>query len=283
MNRFASPLLRVMFDGTDPQEEALYHTFRVFTLPLPAVACHSFPHQPFGRIVDISAPTPISGTSYRASTITFSNLRSSIVARNVVHSLHIDKTRLHTTFLPPVQAHVIRDWASKHPRIVIPVIVFFLGTLTYAVSRIHLYATSPPTSVRFLTQYAPLWSRERSLIGLTIEVLFRFLHVLVSNFSLFAESRLYQWLRRNTIDRLVFKHPDPLDVDAEAAWQERQDVETALKNYLDDMPSMSFIILNVVFPCQRTPTANITFFYGPQGSGKSKMVSHILQDKKRYN
>ena len=69
----------------------------------------------------------------------------------------------------------------------------------------------------------------------------RFLHVLMSNFILFAESRVYQWLRRNTIDRLIFKHPDPLDVDAEAAWREGQDVETALKNYLDDMPSMSFI------------------------------------------
>jgi hypothetical protein len=49
-----------------------------------------------------------------------------------------------------------------------------LGTLTYAVSCIPLYVTSLPTSVRFLTQYAPLWSRERSLIGLTIEVPFSF-------------------------------------------------------------------------------------------------------------
>ena len=29
MNRFASPLLRVIFDGPDPHEESLYHTFRV--------------------------------------------------------------------------------------------------------------------------------------------------------------------------------------------------------------------------------------------------------------
>ena len=283
MNRFASPLLRVMFNGTDPEEESLYHTFRVYTLSLPAIAFHSFPHQPFGRIVDISAPTPIPGTSYHASTVTFSKLRSSIVARNVVHGLHIDKTRLHTAFLPPVQAHVIRDWATKHPRIVIPVVVFFLGTLTYAVSHVPLRVTSPPTFVRFLIQYGHLWLRERSLTGLTIEVLFRFLDVPMSNSILFAESRLYQWLRRNTIDRLNFKHADALDADAEAAWHERQDVETALKNYLDDMPSMSFIILNIVFPCQLTPTANIAFLYGPQGSGKSKMLSRILQDKKRYD
>src|SRR6266702_805453 len=31
MNRFASPLLRVIFDGADPHEESLYHTFRVFS------------------------------------------------------------------------------------------------------------------------------------------------------------------------------------------------------------------------------------------------------------
>lgn len=99
---------------------------------------------------------------------------------------------------------------------------------------------------------------------------------------LFVEFRLYQWLRRNTVDRLTLKHvEDALDVDAEVAWQERQGVETALSHYLDDMPSMSS--LNAVSPCQRTFIANIVFVHGPQGSGKSKMLSRILQDKKRYN
>jgi hypothetical protein len=32
MNRFASPFLRVAFEGVDPPEETLYHTFRVFPL-----------------------------------------------------------------------------------------------------------------------------------------------------------------------------------------------------------------------------------------------------------
>lgn len=32
MNRFASPIIRVDFDGVDLQEETLYHTFRVFPL-----------------------------------------------------------------------------------------------------------------------------------------------------------------------------------------------------------------------------------------------------------
>jgi hypothetical protein len=32
MNRFASPFLRIIFDGADLQEESLYHVFRVFIL-----------------------------------------------------------------------------------------------------------------------------------------------------------------------------------------------------------------------------------------------------------
>lgn len=49
MNRFASPLLRVVFDGADPHEESLYHTFRVFSFPfvstrpsLPSLAVWSY-------------------------------------------------------------------------------------------------------------------------------------------------------------------------------------------------------------------------------------------------
>ncbi|KAH9966490.1 RNA12 protein-domain-containing protein [Russula dissimulans] len=213
MNRFASPLLRVVFDGADLQEESLYHTFR-----------------PYGRIVDISAPIPVSGTSYRASTVTFSDLRSSIVAHNVAHGLHIDKTRLRTSFIPPVQGHVIRDWVTKHPRIVFPVIVFFLGTLTYTI-------------------FDPL----RALM----------VQGKILDWFDYRESRFYQWLRTVTVDRLTIKSTDVPDVDMETGWQERQEAETALRNYLDDMPT------------------NIVFVHGPQGSGKSKMLSRIIQDKKR--
>ncbi|KAI0005857.1 RNA12 protein-domain-containing protein [Russula compacta] len=214
MNRFASPFLRIIFDGADPQEESLYYVFR-----------------PYGRIIDISAPTPISGTSYRASTIIFSDLHSSIVARNAVHGLYVDKTRIRTSYIPPVQGHVIRDWIAKHPRIVVPVIVFFLGTLTYTI-------------------FDPV----RALM----------VEGKILDWFDYRESRLYQWLRRNTVDWFTLKPADGLNADAaEEAWQERHDVEIALQNYLDDLPT------------------NIAFVHGPQGSGKSKMLSRILQDKRR--
>ncbi|KAH9180374.1 RNA12 protein-domain-containing protein [Lactarius sanguifluus] len=213
MNRFASPLLRVAFDGADPHEESLYHTFR-----------------PYGRIIDITPPAAVTGTSYRSSTVTFSDLRSSIIARNVAHGLYIGQTRIRTSFVPTVQAHVIRDWISKHPRIVIPVIVFFLGTLTYTI-------------------FDPV--RALMVEGKMLD------------WFDYREFRLYQWLRRNTVDKLTRRSTDSTDVDAGAAWQERQDAEIALCNYLDDTP------------------ASIAFVHGPQGSGKSRMLSRILQDKNR--
>jgi hypothetical protein len=79
------------------------------------------------------------------------------------------------------------------------------------------------------------------LIGFLIEVAFVISAAPVSNFNFYAESHLYHWLRRNTIDRLTIKPADTLDVDTEATWRERQDAETALRNYLDDLPSMSLL------------------------------------------
>lgn len=49
---------------------------------------------------------------------------------------HVDnerKTRLRMGYQQPIQAHVIRDWMSSHPKIMLPLLVFLLGTLTYTV------------------------------------------------------------------------------------------------------------------------------------------------------
>jgi hypothetical protein len=59
----------------------------------------------------------------------------------------------------------------------------------------------------------------------------------ILDLGLFVESRLYQWLRRNTVDRLIIKPLDAADVDAEAASQELHEAEVALRNYLHDIPS----------------------------------------------
>ena len=62
------------------------------------------------------------------------------IAHNSVHGLAVQpptssaKTILRTTYQAPVQAHVVRDYITSHPRIFLPVLFFLLGTLTYTVS-----------------------------------------------------------------------------------------------------------------------------------------------------
>ena len=121
MRRFASPILRVAFDGPDVPEEVLYALLR-----------------PYGRILDIAPPAPAPAGALRAATVTFADTRAAVIARHALHGLAVpaaaaSSTRLRTAFQPAVQAHALRDWATAHPRIVIPVLVFLLGTLTYTV------------------------------------------------------------------------------------------------------------------------------------------------------
>lgn len=73
--------------------------------------------------------------------VTFTRVRSSAIARNVLHGLQVPSgsnnaiTRLHTVYVDddPIQSHTIRDWLASHPKIALPIILTLLGTLTYAI------------------------------------------------------------------------------------------------------------------------------------------------------
>ena len=162
MRRFASPILRVAFDGPDVPEEVLYALLR-----------------PYGRILDIAPPAPAPAGALRAATVTFADTRAAVIARHALHGLAVpaaaaSSTRLRTAFQPAVQAHALRDWATAHPRIVIPVLVFLLGTLTYTVR-----LPSPPRPLtacslacysRCSTPSVPSWSRPKCRTGSTTAV-----------------------------------------------------------------------------------------------------------------
>ena len=64
-------------------------------------------------------------------------MRSATIARNVMHNYQFTMngttTKLGTGYGQLLQAHVFRDWIVNHPRIMLPIIVFLLGSLTYAV------------------------------------------------------------------------------------------------------------------------------------------------------
>ncbi|KAF9234783.1 RNA12 protein-domain-containing protein [Melanogaster broomeanus] len=80
----------------------------------------------------------------------------------------------------------------------------------------------------------------------------------------YREYGLYKWLRANTLDRLSLSSAsaDTATINQEG-WKERKEAEIALRSYLSDPPS------------------TLAFVHGPQGSGKSRMVSAIMQDTGR--
>ena len=79
----------------------------------------------------------------RFSTVAFSGLRSAAIAHSCIHGLHFTNedgkiTRLKTVFERSRKAHWFRDWVVAHPRIALPVAVFLIGSLSYAVSCCNL-------------------------------------------------------------------------------------------------------------------------------------------------
>ncbi|KIS00931.1 exonuclease [Cryptococcus deuterogattii 2001/935-1] len=125
MNRFPSNRLRVEFDGPDVSQEMLYTLFR--------------------------PPTPVPAGSLRFASVSFSRLSPAAIAINALHgystptntadftiralSSATDKpiplSRLRLFYERPLKAHALRDWISSHPRLVLPVIAFLIGTLSY--------------------------------------------------------------------------------------------------------------------------------------------------------
>ncbi|KAI0928247.1 hypothetical protein AcW1_005551 [Taiwanofungus camphoratus] len=225
MNRFASPILKVAFDGPDVQEESLYSLLR-----------------PYGHIQNLTQPSPApSAGALRFSTVTFNRLRAAVVARNAIHGAHVPPctssptaTTLRTSYDAPMQAHVIRDYVTSHPRIFLPVLFFLVGTLTYTIF--------DPIRVLSVEGKMEGWFDIRQF-------------------------KFYQWLRTNTLERFSLMTTsdteDRTSSPGEGVWKERKDAQGALERYLTDMPN------------------TVAFVHGPQGSGRSRMISIALEEAGR--
>lgn len=111
-----------------------WHGSLIFNIPLTL-------SQPYGRIRDVKLPTPVPAGVHRSALVTFERTHAAAIAHNCIHGAFIPSltdatkfTRLNTGYERPIKPHLIRDWLASHPKIVFPVVVFLLGTLTYTVS-----------------------------------------------------------------------------------------------------------------------------------------------------
>ncbi|KAF8208561.1 RNA12 protein-domain-containing protein, partial [Mycena galopus ATCC 62051] len=190
MQRYPSTFLRITFDGPDILEDRLYELLR-----------------PYGAIRDIREPLPAPPGSLRSTTVIFMQMRSAAVARNVVHGLKVyatgakAPTRLLLTYAPPLDGHKIME---KHPKIVIPVLMFLLGSLAIAI-------------------FDPI----RALM----------VQAKIENWFDIREFRLYQWLRSKSMELRIFTPRPEATSSADKAWKERSQAEAALRTYITEWPS----------------------------------------------
>ncbi|CAE6410859.1 unnamed protein product [Rhizoctonia solani] len=254
MDRFASAIIKTEFDGPDVHIESLY--------------------DPYGRITKLTPPTPAPAGTFRSATVTYDRVGSAVLARNCLHGVNLTTdgdiigrsgpgialavapgtklTRLSMLYDQPLKENAIRNWLTSHPRIVLPVLAFLIGTLTCTVSSAlssHL--------VWYLIQSEKVFDpiRELSVQGK------------VMNWFDYRDYTLYKWLRENAFERIAStftgKRIGEGEVEEPAIWKERKDAKATLRTYLNDFPSTVAVI------------------HGPAGAGKGDLVNSIMQEEDR--
>lgn len=129
--RFPSPKIKVEFLPTAPGGDAAeLSQERIFSLL-----------RRYGKIADIAPQPADSKILPKFATITFRLPRYSIMARNCMHGIVIGEeagggkagTLLSMSYEQIIKAHYFRDWATNHPRIIIPLLAALAAAITVAV------------------------------------------------------------------------------------------------------------------------------------------------------
>lgn len=112
LSRYPSRTIKMSFiEGNAPTEQQLWEMLR-----------------PYGRVQKMD----IDGKANQA-TASYYRMRGATSARNCLYGANIGGRKVLIDYLPPLHSHKIWDWLSSHPRIVFPILAFFLGSITYAV------------------------------------------------------------------------------------------------------------------------------------------------------
>ncbi|KDN40247.1 hypothetical protein K437DRAFT_258710 [Tilletiaria anomala UBC 951] len=178
LNRFPASRIKVQLQGGDISEERIWEILR-----------------PYGRISNIEKKP-------NEATVTFSRIRGATSARNCAHGMTLpDGPTLVINYERILRSKMMWDWFSNHPRIVFPVILTLLGTITYVV-------------------FDPIraWFVEQKL---------------ENTFNL-EQYKLYGWLKKTTGQLLG---EDFKDIAKEDIWWERQQAAKNISGLLKETPS----------------------------------------------
>ncbi|TFY60118.1 hypothetical protein EVJ58_g5342 [Rhodofomes roseus] len=199
--------------------------------------------RPYGRIQDLSQPSPppVAG-GLRYSTVTFSRLRSAAIAHNAIHGLAVQPSSASAT------AKTILRTTYQAP---------------VQAHAVRDYVTSHPRIFLPVLFF---------VLGTLTYTIFDPIRVLMVEGTLegwfdITKFQAYQWLRNTALPKfslsLAATDGETTRAHAQGVWKERKDAESAVERYLNDMPG------------------TVAFIYGPQGSGKTSMISGLLKQSGR--
>ena len=157
--------------------------------------------RPYGRIRDIFPGA-------KSTDVSFSRVRSAAAARNCLHGATFGpdggkRVTLRILYRERQHANMLRDWLSSHPRVVLPILVLLLGSLSLVI-------------------FDPIraWAIRSKVEG---------------TFDL-KSFRLYRWLRTEAIGRLGFRSSQKEGALGTGIEQERAAAVAGLRNLLADAP-----------------------------------------------
>ncbi|KAI0025831.1 RNA12 protein-domain-containing protein [Xylariomycetidae sp. FL0641] len=227
LHRFPKSRLRVEFVPQKPGEEAV---------ELSQETVYSL-FRRYGKIAEITSQPFDSKVLPHFAYVDFSFVRDAIMARNCLHGYVVPEklgggkfgTKFRIVYEHKVKPHRWWDWFSNHPRIVVPLLVALLTGITVVV-------------------FDPI----RSF----------FVKAHVSKKYRLSNSRLYRWLRKQTMDIFDFSKQRADQAGLKAVWTHRKDLIDQIQSWLME-DAETFIVVQ-----------------GPRGSGKKELVTEqALKDR----
>lgn len=195
--RFPSSRIKVEFVPTSPggeaaelSQEMLYSLFRRY-----------------GKISEITSQPSDSKVLPKFAYLDFSRMRHSVMARNCMHGFRVLEeagggkagTELRLSYEAKMKAHLIREWLSGHPRVVIPIVAALVAAITVAIF--------DPIRTFFIKAH--------------VEHSFRV-----------KDTKIYKWFANQATDIFTFRHKSSEAASLNAIWDDRKDAIDQLQTWL---------------------------------------------------
>jgi hypothetical protein len=177
-------------EAAELSQEALYSLFRRY-----------------GKISEITSQPSDSKILPKFAYLDYSAMRNSVMARNCMHGFRVLEeagggkagTELRLSYEQKMKAHIIRQWLSDHPRVVIPIVAALVATITVAIF--------DPIRTFFIKAH--------------VEHSFRF-----------RDYRIYQWFKSQATDIFTFRHKTAETAGLSAIWDDRKEAIEQLETWL---------------------------------------------------